>query len=76
MYWRYMGPSKVSHHNLKKPTGRLTRLALSLLEYDYKIVHLKKALHHVRNALSRIHKDPIETIKLISKHLTGILVVF
>lgn len=41
-------------HNLRNPTGRLARWALSLLEYDMEIVHRKGALHHVPDALSRI----------------------
>ncbi|XP_015118528.1 uncharacterized protein LOC107042140 [Diachasma alloeum] len=40
-------------HNLRNPTGRLARWALSLLEYDYQIIHIKGALHHVLDALSR-----------------------
>lgn len=41
-------------HNLKNPTGRLARWSLSLLEYDFEILHRKGAMHHVPDALSRI----------------------
>ncbi|XP_066600140.1 uncharacterized protein [Prorops nasuta] len=41
-------------HNVKNPTGRLARWGLELLEYDYKILHRKGALHHVPDALSRM----------------------
>lgn len=47
-------------HNLKNPTGRLARLALELLEYDYEIVHRKGALHHVPDALSRAYEGDTE----------------
>lgn len=39
-------------HNLKKPTGRLARWTLELLEYDYEVIHKKGALHHVPDAFS------------------------
>lgn len=44
-------------HNLKNPTGRLARWSLSLLEYDFSIIHRKGANHHVPDALSRIFED-------------------
>ena len=39
--------------NLRNPTGRLARWSLDLLEYDFKIVHRKAAMHPVPDALSR-----------------------
>ena len=51
-------------HNLKNPTGRLSRWALSLLEYSYDIVHRKGSSHHVPDALSRMFEDPLEIISL------------
>ena len=56
-------------HNLKNPTGRLARWALSLLEYSYDIVHRKGSSHHVPDALSRMFEDPLEIINL-AKDLT------
>ncbi len=38
---------------MKDPAGSLGRWNLRLLEYDYKIIHRKRALHHVPDALSR-----------------------
>ena len=43
-------------HNLKNPNGRLARWALSLLEYDFEIVHRKGSSHVVLDALSRMFK--------------------
>ena len=40
-------------HNLKNPTGRLVRLALKLLEYDYEIIYRKDSLYYAPDALSR-----------------------
>lgn len=51
-------------HNLKDPTGRLARWALGLMEYDYKIVHRKGALHHVPDALSRAPMDAVAVLAL------------
>jgi len=48
-------------HNLKNPTGRLARWALKLLEYDYKVMHRKGALHHVPDALSRMYERDVKT---------------
>lgn len=49
-------------HNLKDPTGRLARWALGLMEYDFKIVHRKGALHHVPDALSRAPMEAVIAI--------------
>lgn len=43
-------------HNLKNPTGRLARWSLSLLEYDYEIIHRKGSNHKVPDALSRLYE--------------------
>lgn len=51
-------------YNLQNPTDRLARWALELLEYDYEIVHRKAALHHVPDALSRIHEKEDSEIPL------------
>ena len=40
-------------HNLKNPTGRLTRWALELLEFDYEVVYRKGSSNLVPDALSR-----------------------
>ena len=44
-------------HNLRNPTGRLARWALDLLEYDFDIVHRKRAMHHDPDALSRMFEN-------------------
>jgi hypothetical protein len=41
-------------HNLRNPTGRLTRWALELLEYSYEVIHKKGTLHHVPDTLAYI----------------------
>lgn len=48
-------------HNLKNSTGRLTRWALDLLEYDYKIEYRKGALNPIPDALSRLY-EPAEKL--------------
>ena len=52
-------------HNLKNPTGRLARRSLSLLEYDFDIIHRKGSCHHVPDALSRMYENYKEQINLI-----------
>ena len=54
-------------HNLKNPTGRSARWSLSLLEYDFKIIHRKGSSHHVPGALSRMYETPGEHLNLIQK---------
>ena len=44
-------------HNLRNPTGRLARWALDLLAYDFDIIHRKRAMHHVPDALSRMFEN-------------------
>ena len=44
-------------HNLRNPTGRLARWAIDLLEYDFDIVHRKRAMHHVPDASSRMFEN-------------------
>lgn len=46
-------------NNLKNPTGRLARWALSLLEYNDKIRYLKVSTHHLTNAMSRLHASSL-----------------
>ena len=53
-------------HNLKTPSGRLARWALSLLEYDYEIIHRKGSYHYVPDALSRMFGIPKEQINAIN----------
>lgn len=38
-------------YNLRNPTRRLALWAIDLLEYDFKIVHRKGAMHRVPDAL-------------------------
>ena len=55
-------------HNLKNPNGRLARWALSLLEYDFEIVHRKGSSHVVPDALSRMFESgPSETVCLVKE---------
>jgi len=47
----------------------MARWALELLEYDYEIIHRKRALHHVLDILSRMYKrddneDTVTTVML------------
>ena len=58
-------------HNLRNPTGRLTRWALSLLEYDFEIVHRRGSMHQVPDALSRLYETRMETINLITDGKTS-----
>lgn len=49
--------------NLKDPTGRLSRWALSMMRYDFEVIHREGALNHVPDALSRLfestlHEEP------------------
>ena len=54
-------------HNLRNPTGRLARWALSLLEYDFEIIYHKGPSHLVPDALSRMFEPlPLETFNLTS----------
>ena len=56
-------------HNLKNPTGRLARWSLSLLEYDFEIVHRKGSFHQVPDALSRMFESQLpEEIHLIEDY--------
>ena len=45
--------------NLKDPTGRLTRWAIKLQQWDFEIVHWKGSQHQLPDALSRIHDGGI-----------------
>ena len=56
-------------HNVKNPSGRLARWALSLLEYAYEIVHRKGSSHHVPDALSRMYDDSVEKINLVKRFI-------
>ena len=44
-------------HNLRNRTGRPAKWSLELLGYDFEIIHRKRALRHVPDALSRITED-------------------
>jgi hypothetical protein len=46
--------------NLKNPSGRLCRWAISLSQYDFNIEHRKGSLNVVADALSIIHLEMIE----------------
>ena len=46
--------------NLKDPTGRLARWATALQAYKIKIVHPKRALHKVPDALSRAFDEEVD----------------
>ena len=43
--------------SLKDPTGRLARVALSLLEYDFEVQYRKGALNVLPDFLSRLDQD-------------------
>ena len=53
-------------HNIKNLSGRLARWALSLLEYDYEIIHCIKSYNYVPDALSRMFQIPKEQINIIN----------
>ena len=55
-------------HNLRNPTGRLARWALSLLEYDFEIIHRRGSSHLVPDALSRMFEPlALESINLANE---------
>ena len=59
-------------HNLKNPTGRLARWSLSLLEYDFDILHRKGSQHHVPDALSRMFESQsLEEIYLVKNSVSS-----
>ena len=49
---------------LKEPTGRLTRWALELQQWDVRIEHRKGAMHRVPDALSRILEEESSEIEI------------
>ncbi|KAL7296181.1 hypothetical protein TKK_0010721 [Trichogramma kaykai] len=53
-------------HNLRNPTGKLSRWSLELQQFDYIVEHRKGANNVVPDALSRLHEDESDEAQIAS----------